>query len=58
MIASLIDLGVKIEVCEKAVIMSGESVGDVLEGIEVIQNAWISGILNQNKLAGYAYVTF
>lgn len=59
MLVSLLDsMGVRLQVCSKAVYLSGENPDDVMEEFDIIDNAWISSILHQNKRRGYAYVSF
>lgn len=58
MIADLVDKGVQMEVCSKALMLSGMTPEEVLPEIQVVENAWISSILHQNQHSGYAYVTF
>lgn len=57
-IAFLNEKGVKIEVCSKAIHLSGEDPAFVLPEIKVIGNYWISSMLRQNQNSGYAYIVF
>jgi intracellular sulfur oxidation DsrE/DsrF family protein len=58
LVAALKDMGVKLEVCSKAIYLSGENADDVMEEFDIIDNAWISSMFSQNKRNGYAYITF
>jgi intracellular sulfur oxidation DsrE/DsrF family protein len=58
MIATLTELGVHIQVCAKANYLSGVHPDDIVTEIEIIDNAWITSMLLQNKRRGYAYITF
>lgn len=58
MIATLTGMGVQIQVCAKANYLSGVSPDDIVDGIEIVDNAWISSMQLQNKRRGYAYITF
>ena len=58
MIATLSEMGVRLQVCAKANYLSGVNPDDVVEDIEIIDNAWITSMLLQNKRRGYAYITF
>jgi len=59
LVSILAEMGVQLQVCSKAVYLSGENQDDLMPEFEVIENAWVSAILLQNKKHGdYAYVTF
>ena len=58
MISMLTEMGVQIQVCAKANYLSGVSPDDIVDGIEIVDNAWISSMQLQNKRRGYAYITF
>jgi len=53
MIATLQELGVTIQIRSKTNYLSGVNPDDVVEGIEIIDNAWITSMLLQNKKRGY-----
>lgn len=58
MIAALNEMGVQIQVCAKANYLSGVAPDDIVDGIEIIDNAWIVSMQLQNQRRGYAYITF
>lgn len=58
LVTTMVEHGIILQVCAKAMYFSGTNPDEIVAGFEVDSNSWITSMLLQNKRQGYAYITF